>query len=177
MLMLGQHKLSDYATISEIINDVSWSGISQLGLLIFASASASLLSSYTWGRLADQSSQSVLTYSGLISSVSLVSLIIISLVFPQLLQNLFVLPLLLFGLMIGYQGIRLGRSIHLVNITDDDNRAHFTAISNTAIGFVLISGSSFGLIAHWMGTLWVVGIFASMCILGTWYSLKLKDSE
>lgn len=61
--------------------------------------------------------------------------------------NAFVLPALLFVLMIAYQGVRLGRSTHLVDMADEDTRAVYTALSNTTIGLVLIAGSGFGLLA------------------------------
>ena len=78
------------------------------------------------------------------------------------LQNGFVLPVLLFGLMIAYQGVRIGRSTHLVDMADENRRAAYTALSNTIIGVVLVAGGVFGIVADIAGIPAVLGIFALM---------------
>jgi len=183
MLMLGQYNPQNFTSDSDSAGNNFLSALTmsdtfnQLGLLIFASAGASLLSSFVWGKLADRSSKQVLLYSGIVSAISLVTLVLIAIFFSDLLQNLYTLPILLFILMVSYQGVRLGRSVHLVDMTKDENRAHFTAISNTVIGLVLLAGSVFGLIAQWFGSIWVVSIFATMCLLGSWFCRTLNDVQ
>ncbi|MEL6956066.1 MAG: MFS transporter, partial [Pseudomonadota bacterium] len=103
-----------------------------LGLLVLASAGASLVSSFVWGRLADRSSRKVLALSGLIAAIILAATAFAAL--SGWLANLFLLPALLFVLMISYQGVRLGRSTHLVDMATEDTRAAYTALSNTVIG-------------------------------------------
>ncbi len=60
--------------------------------------------------------------------------------------------MLLFALMVSYQGVRLGRSTHLVDMAGSDRRESYTAISNTVIGVLLVVGGIFGVIAHWRGS-------------------------
>ena len=109
-----------------------------LGLLVFASALAALSSSFIWGSLADRSSKRVLLLASVIGALALAATVACSLF--GLIGNAFVLPVLLFVLMVSYQGVRLGRSTHLVDMADTETRAAFTALSNTAIGLVLLAG-------------------------------------
>jgi hypothetical protein len=87
------------------------------------------------------------------------------------------LPVLLFGLMIAYQGVRLGRSTHLVDMANEDTRAAYTALSNTIIGVVLLAGGVFGVIASFAGALSVLGIFALMCVGAAVMAVKLEEVQ
>lgn len=55
-------------------------------------------------------------------------------------EELYVLPAIHFFLMISYQGVRLGRSTHIVDMADPETRAAYTALSNSIIGIVLLGG-------------------------------------
>lgn len=146
-----------------------------LGFLIFASASAGLLSAYIWGRLADRSSRKVLIYSGVVSSIALFASAIAN-VFGYL-HTAYVLPGLLFVLMIAYQGVRLGRSTHLVDMANEETRAAYTALSNTIIGVILLLGSAFSVIAHAFSPAAVLWPMAIMCALASLVSLRLNEVQ
>ncbi|WP_424983628.1 MFS transporter [Maritalea sp. S77] len=146
-----------------------------LGLLLLASAGAGLISSYIWGRLADRSSRKTLAFSGLMGGIAL-SLSAMASLFGWA-ESWFILPLLLFGLMIAYQGVRLGRSTHLVDMASKDDRAIYTALSNTIIGVVLLAGSIFGVIGELFGTQLVIGLFAIMCFVSALCALKLNEEQ
>ncbi|MEH6829140.1 hypothetical protein, partial [Parasphingorhabdus sp.] len=93
------------------------------------------------------------------------------LAFAGTLGSGYILPVLLFGLMIAYQGVRLGRSTHLVDMADEDTRAAYTALSNTVIGLLLLAGGIFSLVANWFGGEVVLAIMAGMsglAILAAW---------
>ena len=98
-----------------------------LGLLVIASAGAGLLSSYVWGRLADRSSRKVLILTAAAATLALLATL--GLNAAGVLQDVWALPLVLFVLMIAYQGVRLGRSTHLVDMASQENRAAYTACS------------------------------------------------
>jgi 4-hydroxybenzoate polyprenyltransferase len=84
------------------------------------------------------------------------------LAFAETLGGGYILPVLLFGLMIAYQGVRLGRSTHLVDMADKDTRAAYTALSNTIIGLLLLAGGVFSLVANMFGGGVVLTIMAGM---------------
>ncbi len=146
-----------------------------LGFLVLASASAALVSSFVWGRLADKSSRRVLILSAIISAIVLS--ITAGLSYTGLLSNAVALPVLLFILMISYQGVRLGRATHLVDMADEETRAAFTAISNTIIGLILIAGASFSALAAITGPSTVLAVMGFMCILTIPAALQLEEVQ
>ncbi|RIJ20373.1 MFS transporter [Henriciella barbarensis] len=146
-----------------------------LGLLVIASAGASLLSSYVWGRLADRSSRKVLIFSAVAATIALVATL--SLNAAGLLSAIWGLPAVIFALMLAYQGVRLGRSTHLVDMATQDTRAAYTALSNTIIGLLLAAGGAFSLIAEYAGVPVVIGVLAAMSALSVLASLGLKEVQ
>jgi hypothetical protein len=147
----------------------------QLGFLVLASASAGLLSSFVWGRLSDRSSRNVLLLSSVISGLVLAAAAGLSLLGH--LSSAVLVSLLLFALMIAYQGVRLGRSTHLVDMANKDTRAAFTALSNTAIGLLLIAGGGFSLLASVTNAGTVLGVMAAMCTLAIPVTLGLDEVQ
>ena len=144
-------------------------GYDKLGFLVLASALASLCSSFVWGRLSDRSSRKVLIFSALVAAIILAATSWLA--FAGTLGGGFILPVLLFGLMIAYQGVRLGRSTHLVDMAEEDTRAAYTALSNTVIGLLLLAAGVFSLVANWFGGEVVLAIMAGMsglAILAAW---------
>lgn len=146
-----------------------------LGLLVIASAGAGLLSSYVWGRLADRSSRKVLILTAAAATLALLATL--GLNAAGLLQEVWALPLVLFVLMIAYQGVRLGRSTHLVDMASQDNRAAYTALSNTIIGTLLILGGGFSLVAHLAGETVVIGLLALMSALAVPVAFGLEEVQ
>lgn len=146
-----------------------------LGFLVLASALASLCSSAVWGYLSDRSSRKVLLFAA-VAGVLALGLTCVAGALDYL-QVPLVLPGLLFFLMLAYQGVRLGRSTHLVDMADEDNRAAFTALSNTAIGLLLILGSGFSLLAGFAGPLVVLMIMAVMCVFAAVFAIGLDEVQ
>lgn len=146
-----------------------------LGALVLASSAASLLSGYVWGRLADRSSRRVLVYSGVAAAIAL----LVAIVADQtgLMGSVFVAPVILFALMLAYNGVRQGRSTHLVDMAPEDKRAQYTAVSNTAIGVILLASGLFGAIASSFGAVWTVALFAVMSLAGTAVALTLEEVQ
>ncbi len=146
-----------------------------LGLLVVASASAGLLSSYVWGRLADRSSRKVLILTGLAGALALFGTL--GLNAAGLLAANTGLPVMIFILMIAYQGVRLGRSTHLVDMATAETRAAYTALSNTIIGTVLILGGGFSLVASFAGLATVIAILGAMSAVAALFALGLDEVQ
>lgn len=146
-----------------------------LGFLVLASAGAGLVSSFVWGRLADRSSRKVLLVSALAGALALGATAIAAT--TEALAAIWVLPVLLFGLMIAYQGVRLGRSTHLVDMASEDTRAAYTALSNTVIGVILLGGSIFGVIAQLFGEAAVLAGMAALCLAGAGFAWRLEEVQ
>jgi len=155
----------------------SGGGLGALGPYILASAFAAMSSTYLWGRLSDRSSRKVLALSGVVGAVSLAATAVLGYSDGAWLRNDYVLPALLFILMVAYQGVRLGRSTHLVDMADTDKRAAYTALSNTIIGVLLIAGGVFGIVATLAGEAAVLALFSAMCLGAVVTALGLDEVQ
>jgi len=152
-------------------------GIGELGPFVLASSIASMVSAYVWGRLSDRSSRMVLVLSGLCAAAILGLVAGLSLVEPQWARTPLVLAAALFGLMIAYQGVRRGRSTHIVDMAPASQRAAYTALSNTAVGLVLVLGGGFGFVSDAIGPEAVLAIFAAMCLAGAAFAATLEEAQ
>lgn len=143
--------------------DTPQRAIGQLGPFVIASSAASVLSSYVWGRLSDRSSRRVLLYSALVGAAVLSTTGVLGTSTPDALRLPGVLPALLFVLMVAYQGVRIGRATHIVDMASADERAAYTALSNSILGVVLLVTGVFGLLAQAAGGGVVLLAFGAMC--------------
>lgn len=152
-------------------------GLGTLGQFMVASAAASLLSSYTWGRLADRSSRRVLMYSATLAAFANGIVAFTALMFPGRAISTLFLPVMLFVLMIAHQGVRLGRSVHVIDMAKLENRATYTAVSNSVVGLVLLAGGVFGVIAQWFGISTVLALFALMAAIAILAASRLDEVQ
>jgi len=146
-----------------------------LGALVLASALASLLSAYVWGRLADRSSRQVLALAAAVACVTLAATALAA--WTGAIATPLVLAALIFAIMIAHQGVRLGRSTHLVDMAGTSHRALYTALSNTAIGLLLLAGGGFALVAEAFGPGSVIVVFAAMTGLAALAALGLDEVQ
>ncbi len=151
--------------------------LGQLGFFVVASALAGMLGGYVWGRLSDKSSRKVLMLSALVAAAMLAASALLGFAAPAWLQGGVLAPLLLFVLMIAYQGVRLGRSTHVVDMAARDDRAAYTALSNSIIGLLLLAGGLFGLLAELAGAAAVLAVFAVMCVLAAAVAFGLREEQ
>ena len=157
--------------------DSAASGLGTLGAFMVAASAASLASTYVWGRLADRSSRRVLMVAAALAALANGVAAFVALAMPTVLEEASLLPALLFVLMIAHQGVRLGRSVHVVDMADRDDRATYTALSNSVVGLILLAGGVFGVIAQVLGIGAVLAIFTSMAALAVFAAGALDDVQ
>jgi len=145
----------------------------RLGALVLASSIASFISSWVWGRLADRSSRGVLMFSGVVGTLALLSAVVLDIIGAS--DTIWALPMVLFVLMIAYHGVRQGRVIYLVDMAPENNRATYTAVSNTVIGVVLLGSGVFGALASLAGAKATLLIFACMALASIFVTKGLED--
>ena len=149
----------------------------QLGSFVVASGLAAVVSSFFWGRLSDRSSRKVLILAGVVGGLAVGTAGILGLVAGGLVRGTLVLPGLHFILMIAHQGVRLGRSTHIVDMTTAEKRPAYTALSNTIIGLVLVVGGVFGSIAQATGESVVLIIFMLMAFAAALFARSLNEVQ
>lgn len=147
--------------------------LTQLGGLVVASSFATFISGWLWGKLSDRSTSQVLGFAG-IASVGFLGLAILG-TYASWYEFVWFLPVVLFGEIVSYQGVRIARSVHLVNLATEETRAAYTAISNTIIGVVLLATGLFGVLAEVVGVQSVVWVLLGMSLLGGLIGFTLKN--
>ncbi|MCB1954863.1 MAG: MFS transporter [Rhodocyclaceae bacterium] len=147
-----------------------------LGPFVMASALATILSAYVWGRLADRSSRQVLIRAAGIGALALGTGGALALTGDALSDPL-LSSCLLFVLVVAHQGVRLGRSTHVTDMADSERRANYTALSNSAIGLVLVAGSGFGMLADAFGHGVLLLVFGAMCVAGIGLARGLEEVQ
>ncbi|MDX1659924.1 MAG: hypothetical protein R3343_13975 [Nitriliruptorales bacterium] len=142
--------------------EVSLSG---LGPFVIAQGVASLVGGRLWGRFADRSSRRVMmTAAGLASAVVVVFLVLISV--SGLRTVVLLYPITYFALALIHTGSRIGRKTYVVDLAEGNRRTDYVAVSNTAMGVLLLvaGGVSAGLAALGpevaLGFLAVLGLLA-----------------
>lgn len=150
-------------------------GYGALGLLVLASATASLLSSYVWGRIADRSSRLSLIIAGTGGAASLLAAVLLDA--AGYLSAAYVLPVTLFAVMISYHGVRLGRSTHLVDMAPADLRSAYTALSNTLIGALVIAGGALSAVAAVAGAGVAVLLLAGASLAAAGIATRLEEVQ
>jgi hypothetical protein len=158
-------------------SETAVSGLGTLGSFMIAAAAASLLSTYVWGRFSDKSSRLVLVLAAILATLTNLVTAFVALSMPTILEQSLFLPALLFVLMIAHQGVRLGRSVHVVDMADRDSRATYTALSNSVVGLILLAAGIFGVIAQWLGIGVVLAIFTLMAALAIFVAAGLDDVQ
>ncbi|WP_121063964.1 MFS transporter [Chachezhania antarctica] len=149
--------------------------LGRLGVLVLASAVASLISSWIWGRTADRSSRKVMMAAGVLGAVAMLAAV--ALAWAGLAGTLWAMPATLFVLMLAYHGVRQGRSTYLVDIAPEDARAAWTAVANAAIGSLLLIAGAFGGALSFLGTQAVLLGFAAMSALAAVAAIWLEEAE
>lgn len=149
--------------------------LTALGALVLASAGASFLSSFVWGRLADRSSRLVLALSGGFAALALAGML--GLAASGLATTVWAGPLVLFGLMLAYHGVRQGRSTYLVDMAPEEDRATYAAVANLSIGLILLGVGAFGGGLGSVGPVWAIAGFAAMAAAGGALALTLREVE
>lgn len=96
---------------------------------------------------------------------------------PSYTLRRWLIPALLWLLMIAYKDVRLGRSTHLVDMANEHHRVTYTALSNTIIGVLLLAAAGFGAVAQGVGGWAVLALFAAMSLAAAGLALGLEEVQ
>jgi len=147
-----------------------------VGLFIASIGVSQLISSPFWGRLADKTSRTVMLYSGLISALASATAIAAMLVSSEGVSFALVgLSFLMVGL--AESGVRLGRKTYLVDAAPKDERATYTAFSNSVIGILALMTGGLGLVAEHFGTSVAVLVIGLTGLAGAVLARSMPEAE
>jgi len=122
-----------------------------IGQLVLAIGVAQVLSSPFWGRLADRTSKTVMTYSAILSVTAALLILWVAGACPASWQQVgFFISFVLVGL--AESGVRLGRKTYLVDAITNDDRATCVAFTNSSVGILALLAGGAGIIAQWFGS-------------------------
>jgi hypothetical protein len=150
-------------------------GLGGLGALLVAAGVASTVSSGFWGRMADRSSRDVLKLAAQGAGLLSVAVAAWAMAGSPGLPAGVVIVAAFFAIGIAHAGIRIGRKTYLVDMADATTRATYVAVSNTAIGVVLLAGGVFGWIADRVGTAETIGLLGLVCLAGALGAARLDE--
>ena len=157
-----------FISISISLSDNGFS----LPYFIAASALASFLSSYLWGKLSDDSAVLSLRLGGVICVLACSGFALLVTMAPNL-----VAIIGFFILNVGYAGIRNGRKTYVLDIAEDAQRSKYVATSNTLVGVVLlILGGLYAVLYHYLAKD-IVWVMTAMLALGTGHTHILKREK
>ncbi|MDO8861162.1 MFS transporter [Haliea sp. E1-2-M8] len=145
--------------------------------LLLAEGAAGLLSAPFWGRWSDTGAHKVMAAAAAISVAAMGVALGLYWLLPGAIGMVPVASLLLFVAAVAHQGARVGRKTYLVDMASSENRAQYTAVSNTVIGLFLFSGAGLGVIDVVYGTASVLLFLALIGVLAVWRSLSLPSAS
>jgi predicted MFS family arabinose efflux permease len=144
-------------------------GLNRLGAMLLAASLATFLGSYFWGRLADRDSRHAMLGAGCLGAAAMAAAILL-----HVAGKAGGIPVALFVLMLGWNGVKQARTIYLVDISDADLRARNTALANTAIGMILLLAGFLGGALSVLGPVAALAGFAVMALAGGLLALTLR---
>ena len=150
--------------------------IQGIGSLVIAIGFSQILSSPFWGRLADRTSRNVMAFSALIACGSgALAFLLTFLPYEQLQYAGYLLVFVLIGL--AEAGVRLGRKTYLVDATPHDERATYTAFSNSAIGIIAMLSGISGWLAQWLGAAAMLLVISLVMLAGFLACRRMPEAE
>jgi len=125
-----------------LATDQGGAGLQGLGSFVISSGVAALIGGRLWGRLADRSSRRVMMVaSGL--SAGIVVLFLAGLRVDAVRTAALVYPATYLLLALVHHGSRIGRKTYVVDLAEGDQRTEYVAVSNTAMGALLLVVGAF----------------------------------
>lgn len=148
------------------------SGVLGLGYLLIVSALVSAVAAPIWGYFSDLNAAVQMGVAALLSALASLA---------AGLAGVYQLPLGLIGLLLIYAlltlahtGVRLGRKVYLLDMSDSDTRGAYTALANTLIGLAMLVIGFMGTLAHSVGAGGALVGLGLLGLIAGWQALKLR---
>ena len=91
-------------------------------------------------------------------------------------EQAWLLPTLYFLLSVAHQGVRVGRKTYVVDIAEGNERTDYVAVSNTAIGFILLFTGVIGALGAMFSVPLIVLVLSLLGIVGAIMGYRLPEA-
>lgn len=149
-----------------------------LGGFIIASGIAALIGGRLFGPMADRSSKNLMSIGAGIASAIIIALVIITAV-PEVLGEGWMTNLVFvfayFSLTLMHTGVRVGRKTYVVDMAEGDQRTTYVAVSNTALGLVLLLVGGISSLLASFHILFALAFLAATGLVGVIAGVRLPD--
>ncbi len=145
-----------------------------LGPFLVATGLASLLGGRIFGRFADRNARAALTIGATGASLTIVATIALTLLVPAAALT-WLLPLAFFILSLLHTMVRIARKTYVIDMAEDGMRTRYIAVSNTAMGVILLLVGGISAVLAMLGNLVALGFLAALGVLGALMSRLLPN--
>lgn len=148
-----------------------------LGGYVIASGLAAVLGGRIFGRFADRSSKRLMSFGSAVAALTILVFVAVA-TLTNLSGELLGEAVFIgayFILTLVHTGVRVGRKTYVVDMAEGDKRTTYVAVSNSAMGIILllVGGISSGLAAF--GPEWALVFLAAMGLIGTLTAVRLPE--
>jgi hypothetical protein len=149
-------------------------GLEGLAAFVISSGVASLVAGRFWGRASDRSSRTTMQWAAGLSSAIIVAFVAATRVEP--LADLALLyPATYLLLAIAHTGSRIGRKTYVVDLAEGNKRTDYIAVSNTAMGLILLVAGAVTAAAASFGPEVALLLLAGLGVLGVLVAASLPE--
>lgn len=149
-------------------------GLAGLGPFVLSSGIAALVGGRLWGRLADRSSRRVMMLAcGFASLVVLAFLGLLRV--GDLAAQEWLYPATYLLLALAHTGSRIGRKTYVVDLAEGNRRTEYVAVSNTAMGLLLLATGALSAGAAALGVEVALALLAGLGLVGVVVSRSLPE--
>jgi hypothetical protein len=149
-------------------------GLAGLGPFVMSSGLAALLGGGAWGKLADRSSRLTMMLGA--GSASLVVLLLLAALRIDAVRTFTPLyPAVYLLLALAHTGVRVGRKTYIVDLAEGDQRTRYVAVSNTAMGLLLLLAGGVSALVSLLGPEAALLFLAGLGLAGVLVSRTLPD--
>ena len=138
------------------------SSLQGLGPFVIAQGVAALVGGRWFGRLADRSSQRLMSWAAAVASVAVLVFLGLHLL-PATRGQWWLYPLTFLLLSLAHTAVRVARKTYVVDMAGEDRRTSYIAVSNTAMGVLLLV---VGAVSAGLAVLGAVVALAFLALLG-----------
>lgn len=152
--------------------------LSGLGGFIIASGLSAIVGGPIFGRIADRASRSLMAVGAGLASATLVLMLIVS-GLPTFDGNTVwgaaVFVTTYFVLTLVHTGVRVARKTYIVDMAKGDLRTNYVAVSNSAMGIILLAAGGISSVLALWGVQWAIAFLAALGLVGVFVAARLPD--